>query len=166
MHGCSTSLPNGSATRPTFKRILVDNPELYGFPAVKAMTFFAPPRRVETTVFTRLPDRFRNPRRTAWADANQGGRRHRLLSRRARRSTGRAGSTSPTFPMAASSASRAEGEWELVAEYDGWPNGLKIHSDGRVFITDYKRGIMLLDPASGTRDRLPGDARRARASRA
>ena len=38
------------------------------------MTFFAPPRRVETTVFTRLPERFRNPRRTSWADANQGGR--------------------------------------------------------------------------------------------
>ena len=38
------------------------------------MTFFTPPRRIETTVFTRLPDQFRNPRRTAWADANQGGR--------------------------------------------------------------------------------------------
>ena len=51
--------------------------------------------------------------------------------------------------MAASSGYRPEGEWEQVAEYDGWPNGLKIHRDGRIFITDYKRGIMLLDPASG-----------------
>ena len=25
----------------------------------------------------------------------------------------------------------------------------EIHRDGRIFITDYKRGIMLLDPASG-----------------
>src|SRR5262249_28040558 len=41
------------------------------------------------------------------------------------------------------------GEWTLVTQYDGWPNGLKIHKDGRVFITDYKRGIVLLDPASG-----------------
>ena len=38
------------------------------------MTFFNPPRRIETTIFTRLPDQFRKPRRTAWADANQGGR--------------------------------------------------------------------------------------------
>lgn len=30
------------------------------------------------------------------------------------------------------------GEWTLVTEYDGWPNGLKIHKDGRIFITDYK----------------------------
>lgn len=42
-----------------------------------------------------------------------------------------------------------DGEWTLVTEYDGWPNGLKIHRDGRIFITDYKNGIMQLDPASG-----------------
>jgi len=41
------------------------------------------------------------------------------------------------------------GGWEQVAEYDGWPNGLKIHRDGRIFLADYKRGVMLLDPASG-----------------
>ena len=38
---------------------------------------------------------------------------------------------------------------ELVAEYDGEPNGLKIHMDGRIFIADYKHGILLLDPAKG-----------------
>ena len=35
------------------------------------------------------------------------------------------------------------------AEYDGWPNGLKFHRDGRAFIADHKRGIMQFDPASG-----------------
>ena len=44
------------------------------------------------------------------------------------------------------------GDWSLVAEYDGWPNGLKIHRDGRIFVTDYKRGIMRLDPDSGRVD--------------
>lgn len=42
-----------------------------------------------------------------------------------------------------------EADWTLVAEYDGWPNGLKIHRDGRIFITDYAHGIMELDPVSG-----------------
>jgi len=37
----------------------------------------------------------------------------------------------------------------VVTEYDGWPNGLKIHCDGRIFVADYKRGIMILDEASG-----------------
>jgi gluconolactonase len=41
------------------------------------------------------------------------------------------------------------GEFSLVCQYDGTPNGLKIHADGRIFVADYKQGLMLLDPASG-----------------
>ncbi len=41
------------------------------------------------------------------------------------------------------------GERELVSEYDGWPNGLKLHKDGRFFIADYKRGLIVLDPRTG-----------------
>ena len=41
------------------------------------------------------------------------------------------------------------GDWAVVAQYDGQPNGLKIHRDGRVFIADFVRGIMELDPANG-----------------
>lgn len=40
-------------------------------------------------------------------------------------------------------------EWALVAEYDGWPNGLKIAGDGRVLLADYAHGIMELDTVSG-----------------
>jgi gluconolactonase len=42
-----------------------------------------------------------------------------------------------------------DGAFTIVAEYDGWPNGLKIHRDGRVFVADYKNGIMIVDPVSG-----------------
>ena len=38
---------------------------------------------------------------------------------------------------------------EVVAEYDGEPNGLAIHRDGRIFIADHKLGILALDPKSG-----------------
>jgi len=41
------------------------------------------------------------------------------------------------------------GAVDCVAEYDGEPNGLKIHRDGRIFIADHKQGILLLDAASG-----------------
>jgi gluconolactonase len=41
------------------------------------------------------------------------------------------------------------GEFALVAEYDGEPNGLKIHKDGRIFIADHKQGLLLLDARSG-----------------
>jgi gluconolactonase len=39
--------------------------------------------------------------------------------------------------------------WDVVAEYDGIPNGLKFHQDGRAFIADRRNGLMVLDPASG-----------------
>lgn len=37
------------------------------------------------------------------------------------------------------------GNLMVEVEYDGWPNGLKIHRDGRVFIADQKHGIMVYD---------------------
>ena len=42
-----------------------------------------------------------------------------------------------------------DGEFTVVASYDGEPKGLKIHRDGRIFIADHKQGLMLLDPHSG-----------------
>jgi gluconolactonase len=112
------------------------------------MSFFAPPPRVETEVFTRLPDRFRQARRTAWSDANRAG--HPVDSFLEGPSFDRQGRLYVTdIPFGRVFRISPAGEWEQVAEYDGWPNGLKIHRDGRIFITDYKRGIMLLEPESG-----------------
>ena len=39
--------------------------------------------------------------------------------------------------------------WDVIVEYDGTPNGLKLHKDGRAFIADRKNGLMVLDPATG-----------------
>lgn len=39
-----------------------------------------------------------------------------------------------------------EGAFTVVAEYDGEPNGLKIHKDGRIFVCDQKHGLMVLEP--------------------
>jgi gluconolactonase len=39
--------------------------------------------------------------------------------------------------------------WTVLIEYDGIPNGLKLHRDGRAFIADRKNGLMVLDPATG-----------------
>jgi gluconolactonase len=38
------------------------------------------------------------------------------------------------------------GGWHLVAQYDGEPNGLKIHRDGRIFLADRANGIMVMNP--------------------
>jgi len=55
-----------------------------------------------------------------------------------------------------------DGAFSVVAEYDGEPCGLKFRKDGRALITDFRQGVMELDPASGTvrpwldKGRLPG----------
>lgn len=52
-------------------------------------------------------------------------------------------------------------QWSVLAEYDGWPNGLKVeaHADGTgptAMIADYRRGLLRLHLASGrTEDVLP-----------
>jgi len=38
---------------------------------------------------------------------------------------------------------------EVAAQYDGIPNGLKIHKSGEIFIADRRNGIMRMDPVSG-----------------
>ena len=38
-----------------------------------------------------------------------------------------------------------DGVWEVMVEYDGWPNGLAVHPDGRIYIADYRQGILVLD---------------------
>jgi gluconolactonase len=40
------------------------------------------------------------------------------------------------------------GDWKVTCEYDGEPNGLAIHKDGRIFAADSKWGIVVIDPVS------------------
>jgi len=114
------------------------------------MSLYPPPRDLKTEVFTTLPDEFRaQTRETEWGRANKPG--ERVESFLEGPSFDREGYLYVTdIPYGRIFRISPAGEWKLVAEYDGWPNGLKMHRDGRVFIADYKRGIMLFDPARGT----------------
>ena len=112
------------------------------------MSFFAPPAEIATRVFTRIPDHFSKPRRCAWANANRGGQA--IGSFLEGPSFDRAGNLYVVdVPFGRVFRISPAGEWTLVTEYDGWPNGLKIHRNGTIHITDYKRGIVTLDPATG-----------------
>ena len=44
---------------------------------------------------------------------------------------------------------RTDGQFEVVVQSDGEPNGLKIHRDGRLFVADHRLGILSVDPVSG-----------------
>jgi len=109
---------------------------------------YAPPRPVPATLFSRLPDKFRKLRRSSWGDVNAAGMELDCFLEGP--SFDRAGNLYVTdIPFGRVFRISPDGAWTQVCEYDGWPNGLKIHRDGRIFITDYKRGIVLLDPQSG-----------------
>ena len=41
------------------------------------------------------------------------------------------------------------GEWSVIADYDGEPNGSAFHRDGRLFVADGVNGILAFDPHTG-----------------
>lgn len=116
---------------------------------------FAPPAVIEAEVFARLPEAFRKAGRCAWGDANNGRRPTDCFLEGP--AFDRQGDLWVTdIPHGRVFRIDPKGKFELAAQYDGEPNGLKIHRDGRIFITDYRRGLMLLDPASGRVSELVG----------
>src|ERR1700760_16144 len=108
-----------------------------------------PPRLIETEVFSAMPDRFRRKGvSTEWADANRPGQQTDCFI------------GGPAFdaegnlyivdiPFGRIFKLAPDGQWSLVVEYEGWPNGLKISRDGRVLVADYRHGIMELDAKAG-----------------
>lgn len=108
----------------------------------------SPPVIVRSELFARLPDRFRRNLASSWSEANFAG--HSIDSFLEGPSFDRQGNLHVVdIPFGRIFRISPDGEWTLVAEYDGWPNGLKIHKDGRLFVADYRRGILCLDPATG-----------------
>lgn len=107
---------------------------------------FSAPPVLQAEVFARLPDELRlKDRRSEFVDIHPGHvPKHSLLE-------------GPSFdrdgnlfcvdiPYGRVFRIDPSGQFELFVEYDGWPNGLKFHRDGRIFITDFKRGIVVIDP--------------------
>jgi gluconolactonase len=111
---------------------------------------YAAPPVVETEIHARLPDALRRTdRMTEWLHRRGGGPLHSFLE-------------GPAFDRAGNlyCVDLAHGRilrlapdrsWSVFAEYDGEPNGLKIHQDGRIFVADHRHGILAFDPATGER---------------
>ncbi len=114
------------------------------------MSLYPPPQEIAATVWTSMPEEFRiRDLDSEWTRGNRPGQQ--IDSFLEGPSFDRDGNLWVTdIPYGRIFCVSPTGEWTLVTRYDGWPNGLKIHRDGRIFIADYKHGIMLLDPDSGT----------------
>ncbi|MGI8476285.1 MAG: SMP-30/gluconolactonase/LRE family protein [Thermomicrobiales bacterium] len=110
---------------------------------------FAPPPEIQTRLFARLPDHFRKADPdNAWAAVNRRGAP--LDSFLEGPSFDRDGNLYVVdIPYGRVFRISPAGEWTLVTQYDGEPNGLKIDRGGRIVIADHRHGLMELDPASG-----------------
>jgi gluconolactonase len=103
---------------------------------------------IDARILTRMPDAMRKPQRSEWADANKPG--HIADSFLEGPSFDRAGNLYVTdIPHGRIFRISPALEWTLVAEYDGWPNGIAIHKDGSLWIADYRKGLLRCDPANG-----------------
>ena len=121
--------------------------------------FSAP--RISTEIFARMPDDLRRPgRETRWSRARGAGPLHSFLE-------------GPSFDRAGRLYCvdlchgrifriSPDGQWEVFAEYDGDPNGLKIHRDGRIFVADHHLGLLAFDPQSGARTLVASETQHGR----
>jgi gluconolactonase len=111
---------------------------------------FAPPPVIETRVFARLPEALRLSHcHSEWSRSRESTMMHSFLE-------------GPSFDRYGNLYCvdichgrifriSPQAEWEVFAQYDGQPNGLKIHKDGRIFVADAKCGLLCFDPESGKR---------------
>jgi len=109
---------------------------------------FAPPEELKAEVFAQVPEELWSEGKSGWADVQHPGERFRAFLE------------GPSFDREGNLycvdichgrilKCDPSGYFSVVAQYDGEPNGLKIHKDGRVFIADHAHGILVLDPVSG-----------------
>lgn len=107
-----------------------------------------PPAIIEAEVWSSVPPEFARPRASDWSTANKFG--DALASFLEGPSFDRQGNLYVTdIPFGRIFRISPVGAWHLVAQYDGWPNGIAIHKDGRLFIADYRRGLICMDPVNG-----------------
>jgi gluconolactonase len=113
------------------------------------MLLLQPPEVRDLEVFTRMPERWRRTgQRSAWADANRGGAPvDSFLEGPVFDAAGNLYVTD--IPWGRIFRIDPAGDWELVSEFDGEPNGMKFADVRTLIVTDYKNGLMALDVASG-----------------
>ena len=109
---------------------------------------YAPPKDIETSVYARLPEELHaTEMRSAWLQGRGAPPTHSFLEGP---SFDRAGNLY-TVDLAHGRIFRIapDRSWSVFADYDGIPNGLKLHRDGRIFVADHQNGLLVFDPETG-----------------
>lgn len=109
---------------------------------------FAPPPELTTTAFTEIPKHLHlTGRPSSWLFGKENATPHSFIEGPVFDAAGHLWITDIPFGRLFRIA--PGGDWAVALEYDGEPNGLAFHPDGRLFIADHRRGLMAFDPRSG-----------------
>jgi gluconolactonase len=107
---------------------------------------YAAPRAIETQIFATLPEELRIRNRTNQLSKSVDGEFDSFLEGPSFDRLGNLYCVDLVFGRIF--CVDTKGKFHLVVEYDGEPNGLKIHRDGRLFVADRRHGIIVIDPAT------------------
>lgn len=96
-----------------------------------------------------MPEKYRNTGvHSLWADANMPGRQlDSFLEGPVFDAQGNLFVTD--IPFGRVFRISRQGQWDLVAQWDGEPNGMKFLNPGQLLVTDYRNGLVVLDIQSG-----------------
>ncbi|MEM7748153.1 MAG: SMP-30/gluconolactonase/LRE family protein [Pseudomonadota bacterium] len=115
---------------------------------------FDPPERIQSEVFARLPDSLRLAGTASdWLDKQRKSLGpmfpdHSFLEGPAIGPDGKLYCVD--IPFGRILRISPDGVFDVALQYDGNPNGLAFHRDGRAFIADNRRGILIADLAKGS----------------
>lgn len=106
---------------------------------------FQAPKIIEAKVWSSLPHSFRELKENAWATINKPGQIiDSFLEGPVFDSQGNLYVTD--IPYGRIFKVLPSGDWELVVQYDGWPNGLAIDQEGQIWIADHQQGLLRFNP--------------------
>ncbi|NDZ18091.1 gluconolactonase [Variovorax sp. WS11] len=116
---------------------------------------FSAPHVIDAQVLTQVPAGLRRKVPSEWAQANKPG--HVVDCFIEGPCFDRQGNLYLTdIPHGRIFRVTPELSWQAVAETGGWPNGIAVHRDGTLWVADYRRGLLRVDPASGAVDTILG----------
>lgn len=109
---------------------------------------FESPNRGELEVVSYLPGKFHKGFDSEWSDLNLGGAALNAFLE------------GPVFddngnlfvvdiPFGRIFCLSSKGNWSIVTEYDGWPNGMKFKDAASLLVADHKRGLVSVDRNTG-----------------
>jgi gluconolactonase len=114
--------------------------------------WFSPPTEIPARVLISMPPQLRRLWRSEWAEANRAGVPvDCFLEGPCFDARGRL----HVVDIPNGRIFRIEGDrWDQIAEYHGWPNGLKVQPDGMLLAADYRHGLVRFDQDTGATDAL------------